>query len=164
MSQTEPSPVVVFETKASFTNLPVFLKDLHPIILTVTDVDPAVFRYPDAAHRAKLLRWRRTGIVWAEVRIIRLFTVCAPVPFVSSGVGVKDDDPMIADAVGDVDFVGRRINLDIGRTRFNPVWTVAAFDFARVSDLQEKLAGARELEHMRILRAWRSGWGRASVA
>ena len=70
-------------------------------------------------HRiAELLRRRRIRIVRAQIGVVRLVAVGAPVALVLAGVGVEHDHAMVAVAVGDVELVGL-----LGRRRS---WPAAA--------------------------------------
>src|SRR5262249_61098602 len=133
----------------------VLLENLDPVVLSVADIDQAILRHCRTAHGAELFRCRGTRIVRAETGIIGFFAVCAPVPFVGAGGSVEYDYPVIAEAVGHVDLIGRRIDSDTGGP-VEPRLALAALDLARASDLQQELAGAREFEHVSILRAWSS--------
>ena len=114
-------------------------------------------------RRAELLRRRRLGLVRTEVGVVRLVAVGAPVAFELSGIGVDDRHALVQVAVGEIRLVGRRVDEDLGdaaeRDRI-----VAAAGVGRLAilhrtqagvglaDLQEELAGAAELEHLRIAR------------
>ena len=73
-------------------------------------------------------------------------------PLVGAGLGIEDDDAAVAVAVGDVDLVGRRIDLDIRRAA-EPVGVVAAAGLALLADLQQELAVAGEFQQE--CRRWR---------
>ena len=45
-------------------------------------------------------------------RVVGLQAVPSPVPLVGAGVRVEDDDPLVDVSVGDVDLVGRRVEID----------------------------------------------------
>ena len=65
---------------ASFTNLPSGVNTWMRLFDAVADVEQAVDRELGAVHRvAELLRRRRVGVVGAEVRVVRLVAVGAPV-------------------------------------------------------------------------------------
>src|SRR5215510_10655686 len=153
-----------------FHKLAVLLKHLDSIVLAVADIDQTILRDRGAAYRAKLFCRGRIRIVRAEARVIGLLAVGAPVALVGAGVGVEDDDAVIAESIGGVDLVGRRIDSDAGRP-VQPRFAIAAFDLARVSDLQQELARARELDHVSVLRPRRCrrraaparGWRRCAL-
>ena len=63
----------------------------------------------------ELLRGRSIGIVRTEIRVLRFVSICAPMPFVLTGIGVKDDHTMIAIPIGDVNLVGLLVDKDFGR-------------------------------------------------
>ena len=93
---------------------------------------------------AELLRRRSVGIVRAEVGVIRLISVSAPVTFVFSGIGVVHDHAMVPVAIGDVDFV--RILIDKNfRGQPEVLDVVTAFAGAHFSDLHQELSILSEL-------------------
>ena len=62
-------------------------------------------------HRvAELLRGRRIGIVRAEIGIVGLVAVSAPMALVLSGLSVIDDHAVVAVTVGDIEFIRRFID------------------------------------------------------
>ena len=109
MSHTEPSPSVLGAMRFSFTKVPSFSEDLDAVVRPVADVDQAVVGRHGAVHRvAELLGQRRVGIVAAQVRVVGLVAVGAPVALERAGVHVEDGHALVAVAVGDVGLVGRR--------------------------------------------------------
>src|SRR6266481_79120 len=79
----------------------IFLEDLDAVVRTVADVEEAVVGKLGAVHGiAELLGRRRIGIVGAEVGVIGLLTIGAPVALVLSGFRVLDDHAMIAVTIG----------------------------------------------------------------
>src|SRR6185312_17247511 len=79
------------------------LEDLDAVVRPIADVDEAVVRQLRAVHRrSELLDRRHLGIVVAEVRVLGLVAVRAPVALELAGFGVDDDDALVAVAVGDV--------------------------------------------------------------
>src|SRR5215510_13711333 len=108
-----------------FHKLAVLLKDLDSIVLAVADIDQTILRDCGAAYIAKLFCRGRIRIVRPEARVIRLLTVSAPVPLVCAGVGVEDDNAVIAESIGDVDLVSRGIDSDTGRP-VQPRFAIAA--------------------------------------
>ena len=86
-----------------------------PIVGPIADVHQTVVRQVGAVHRRpELLRRRRLRIVAAEIRVVGLVAVGAPVALELPGVGVDDDDAFVAVAVGDVGLVGLGIDEDLG--------------------------------------------------
>src|SRR5262249_35866758 len=116
-----------------FHKLAVLLKHLDSIVQAIAAIDQTILRNRVAAYRAKLFWRRRMRIVRAEARVIGLLAVSAPVALVGAGVAIEDDDAVIAESIGDVDLVGRRINSDAGRP-VQPRFAIAALDLARASD------------------------------
>ena len=115
MSQTEPDAERVLGEERFLHELAVRREDLHAVVGAVADVDEAVVRALDAVHRiAELLRGRRLRVVVAEVGVVRLVAVGAPVALHLAGVGVEHGDALVAVAVGDVGLVGLRIDPDLG--------------------------------------------------
>ena len=66
-------------------------------------------------------------------------------PLVLAGVGIEHDHAMVAIAIGDIQFIGLRID---ERLRRQPqiVGVVAALALARLADLHQELAVLRELQ------------------
>src|SRR5918995_457799 len=69
---------------------------------------------------------------------------------VAAAVRIDDDDPAVAVAVGNVGFVGQRFDEDLRRSP-EVLLVVAALLLARPADLENELAGGRELEDMAVL-------------
>ena len=86
------------------------LEDLDAIVRAVADVDAG--RRSTARRSAPgcgtAVIGGAFGIVGAEIRVVRLVAVRAPVALELAGVGVDDDDALVAVAVGDVGLVGLR--------------------------------------------------------
>src|SRR5882762_6667249 len=100
MSQTDPSPRVFVAMKASLTKVPSFLKT-RMRSFGRSDIEEAVVRKLGAVHWiTKLLRRRPIGIVGAEVGVIGLLTIGAPVALVLSGFRVIDDHAVIPVTIG----------------------------------------------------------------
>ena len=76
--------------------------------------------------------------------------VGAPVPFVLAGLGVVNDDAMIAVTVGDVQFVGLPVDECLGRQPeiFD---VVAAFALAGLADLHQELAVLGEFQDYAVV-------------
>src|SRR5262245_32863589 len=71
-------------------------------------------------------------------------------PLVLAGVDVEDDDAAIAVSVANVDLVGRDVFPDLGWLP-QVLDVVAAVVDAVLADLQQELAGAVELQDLRVL-------------
>ena len=100
-------------------------------------------------HRvAELLRDGRIRVVVAEIGVVRLVAVGAPMPLVLAGVGVEDDDAVVAVAVGDVELIGLGIDKHLGGQP-EVLGVVAAFALAGLADLHQELAVLGELQHLR---------------
>ena len=133
--------------------LAVRLEDLQPVVGAVAHVDEPVVRALDAVHRvAELLRGRRRGIVRAEVGVVRLVAVGAPVALHLAGVGVEHGDALVEIAVRDIGFVGFRIDPDLGDAA-EILQVVAAAVLAEVADLHQELAVLGEFEDVGVLLA-----------
>ncbi len=96
------------------------------------------------SRRAREPRPRRKGPGFE--RVVGRVAVPAPVSFVLSGVCVIHDDAFVQVPVGDVDLVGSRIEVDIGRIA-QVCRMVTAAGLAELAQLEEKLTVRRELEH-----------------
>src|SRR5262249_29652357 len=126
------------------------LEHLDAIVGAVADIDKAVAADLGAVHGiAELLGDRRGGIVLARLGVVGLAAVGPPVALVGERVGVEHDDAAIAVAVGDVDLVGRLVDLDIGGLA-EQGRVVAAAGRRDLADLAHELAGARELQHRAV--------------
>src|SRR5207302_4866510 len=127
------------------------LEDLDAIVGAIANVKQAVHGKLGAMHGiAELLRRRTIRIVGTKVRIIRFVSVCAPMPFVLSSVGVEDDHAMIAIAIRDVDFIGLLVDKNLRRPA-QILDVVAAFALAGLADLHEELSSLSEFEHHRVI-------------
>ena len=133
--------------------LAVRLEHLQAVVGAVADIDEPVVRTLDAVHRvAELLRRRRLGIVGAEVGVVRLVAVGAPVALHLAGVGVEHRHALVAVAVRHVGLVGLRIDPDLGDAA-EILLIVAAGVLAGVADLQQELAVLGELQDVGVLLA-----------
>src|SRR5437764_14897380 len=83
--------------------------------------------------------------------VTRLVAVRPPVPLVLAGVRVEDDDAPVAVSVADVDLIGGDVFPDLCRLP-EVLDVVAAVVDAVLADLEQKLAGGVELQHLRV--AW----------
>src|SRR5437879_10690267 len=112
----------------------IFLEDLDAVVRTVADIKQALVRKLGAMDRiAELLgRWR-IGIVGAEVGVVGLLTIGAPVALVLPGLCVIYDYAVITVTVGDVQLVGGAIDEQF-RGALQVFGVVAALAFAWVDD------------------------------
>ena len=94
------------------------------------------------------LRISRTFITGRFRRgVVGLVTVCTPVPFVGSGVGIEDDHAPVPISVRYEEFIGLRINGHIGGlAEIHGI--VAVVPIAPSSDLQQKLSFVIELQDL----------------
>src|SRR5262249_48923383 len=93
---------------------------------------------------AELLRRRSIGIVCAEIGVLRLVAVGAPMPLVLAGLGVVHDDAMISIPISDVHFI--RVLIDENLRRPPEVFdVVAAFARADLADLHQEFSILSEL-------------------
>src|SRR5580658_4813174 len=93
---------------------------------------------------AELLRDGSLGSIRPQVGVIRLVTVGAPIAFECAAVGVEHDYALVAVAVRDVDFVGLRVDENLGgQAQVGSV--VAAVALSRLADLHQEFAFLREL-------------------
>jgi hypothetical protein len=94
----------------------VLAEDLDAVVGSVADVHQAIFRNLDAVYGVgELLRRRPVRVVGWLLGIARRLAIGAPMPFVSTSVGIEHDDAVIAVAVGDEHFVSGGIDLSVGR-------------------------------------------------
>ena len=104
-------------------------------------------------HRvAELLRERRARVVAAEVRVVRLVAVRAPVALDLAGVHVDDRDAVVAVAVGHVGFVGLLVERDL-RDLVERPHVVAAGARVGEAELLDELAVLRELQDVAVVGA-----------
>src|SRR5216683_4174415 len=132
--------------KGLFDESPVFLENLDAVVRTVADIEVAVVRKLGAVHWiTELLGRRRIGIVGAEVGVVGLLTIGAPVALVLSGFRVIDDDAVIAVAIGYIQLVGSVVDKQFRRS-LQVFGVVAALALARVADLHEEFAALSEFQ------------------
>src|ERR1035437_6429514 len=87
------------------------LEHLNSIVDAIAHIEQTVIGKLGAVDGiAKLLGWRLVRLVGTGVRVVRLLAVGAPMTFISTCIGVRSDDAMVAIAIGDVKFVGLRID------------------------------------------------------
>src|SRR5262249_18197139 len=101
---------------------------------------------------AELLGRRRVRIVATEVGVVGFVAVRAPVAFELAGVGVNHGYAFVEVAVGDVGFVGLRVNEDFGHST-EILGVVAAAVLALMAELREELAVLGELQDVGVVRA-----------
>ncbi len=96
--------------------------------------------------------WRARAFDTSRARnaVVGLVSVSSPVALVSAGVGIEDDDAPVAVAIRHEDFVGFRIHAN-SRRPIQVFGVVTAAGFSVVADLEEKLAGLRELQDVGVL-------------
>src|SRR5437868_5062943 len=95
---------------------PVGLEHLHTIVDAVADIHKTVVGDVGAVYRiAELLRDGRLRIVVAEIGVVRLFAVRAPVAFKLAAGSVEHDHTSIPVAVGNVQFIGLLVDEEFGR-------------------------------------------------
>ena len=101
-------------------------------------------------HRvAELLRQRRVRVVAAEVGVVRLVAVGAPVALELTGLGVHHHHALVAVAVGHVQLVILLVDEDL-RHLEEVVGGVAVRLDALLAELLDELAVARELQHQSV--------------
>src|SRR5678816_146557 len=95
-------------------------------------------------------------------RIIRPVPVGAPVALVRAGVGIEDDDPPVAVAIGHEYFIRRGVDRHVSRLP-EIRGVVASGAASATSDLQEELAVAVELQDLVLTRPGRASSGDPDV-
>src|SRR6266508_3151402 len=104
-------------------------------------------------HRsAELLGMRRGRIVATEVGVVGFVAVRAPIAFELAGVSVNHGHAFVEVAIGDVGFVGLRVNEDFGHSP-EILRIVAAAVLALMTELREELAVLSELQDVGVVRA-----------
>src|SRR5215475_1193875 len=104
-------------------------------------------------HRgAELLGRRRVRIVATEVGVVRFVAVRAPIAFELAGVSVNHCHAFVEVAVGDVGFIGLRVNEDFSHSP-EILRVVAAAVLALVPELREELAVLSKLQDVGVVRA-----------
>src|SRR5437762_7819450 len=149
----------------------ILLENLNTIVRPIAYVNQPVIRDSCGMHNAELW-WRRAGRIilaravlmlnsavegtWQtlscvlEVRIIGLPSICAPMAFVSPGLRIEHDDPVIHVAISDVEFMRRFIN-DQRCGTAEILRVIASAVFPAVADLHQELSLAREFENLIVL-------------
>jgi len=107
-------------------------------------------------RRAELLNQRRFRIIGAHIRVIRLISVRAPIPFDLAVIHVDDGNTMVEITICNVRFVGFGVDHDL-RHSAEVLHVVAAAGsgrrqarWERVSVLRNKLTRLRELQDVGI--------------
>ena len=95
---------------------------------------------------------RRLGIVGADVGVVGLVAVGAPIALHLAGVGVEHRHALVEIAVRDIGLVGFRVDPDLGDAA-EVLQVVAALVAAEMADLHDELAVIGELEDVGILLA-----------
>src|SRR5215467_5368616 len=72
-------------------------------------------------------------------------------PFVLAGVGVKNDDAMVAVTIGDVDLIRCLVDKSLGR-QAEVFDIIAAFALTRFSDLHDELSALGKLQHHAVVK------------
>ena len=127
------------------------LEHLNAIVDAVAYVEQPIDRELRAVNRvAELLRGRRSRIVVAEIHVLRLMAVRAPMTFVCARLGIVDDHAVIAVAVGNIDFVRDAVDERLCRQP-QVVRVVAPFALAGLANLHQGLSGLGELQHHAVV-------------
>lgn len=100
-------------------------------------------------HRIELPRTGSFIDSCARDGVVGLVSIGAPVPLVSAGVGIENDDATVAVAIRDEDFVGLRIDTNAGGS-FQILGVVATTGFPVMADLQNEFPALRELEDVGV--------------
>ena len=96
---------------------PVLLEHLNPVVQAVADVDEAIARHCHTVNRrAELLSERCVGVVRTGIDVVRHVAVGAPVALVLPRGRVDDDDAPVLVAIGNVELVGRAVQVHLGWT------------------------------------------------
>ena len=98
---------------------------------------------------AELLGQRRVGIVWPQIRVVRLVAIRAPETFDRAGVHIDHGDALVAVTIGDVGLTGLGVEGDF---RHAPEMrrVVTGHGLLRLAILLQELAVVRELENVRV--------------
>ena len=112
---------------------------MNAIVYAIADIQQAVVGKISAMDGvAELLRQRRVRTVRAQVGIVRLMTVSPPITFVGPRIGVEHNNAMVAVSVGDVNFIGLRIDENL-RGQPEILDIIAAFASAGFPDRHQEL-------------------------
>ena len=129
------------------------VEHLDAIIHAIANIQKIVVREHGAVDGiAELLRGRAAWIVGTEVCIAGLIAVSSPVALVFAGLGIEDDDAVIAVAIGDIELIGLRIDESL-RGQPDIIDVVAAFAVTGLADLQQEFSVLRELEDLVVSEA-----------
>src|SRR4051812_25963750 len=81
------------------------------------------------------------------IRMVGVVSIGSPMTFVSSGLRIKDNDPMIHVSVRDIEFMRRFIDNETRRAT-EIFHVVASAVFPTVANLHEKFPVVREFENL----------------
>src|SRR5207302_882477 len=142
---------------------PIRFEDLDAIINTIADIELVIIRELGTMYGiAELLRRRIVGIVAAHICVIGLVAVGAPVALVLAGVGIENNNSMVAVAVRDISFISLGVDEDLGWQAqiFDVIAALAALGLA---DLHQEFAVLRELQNHVVGKALEAGSRSASA-
>ena len=141
----------------------IFLEDLNPVVHAIADVEQAVVREFGAMHGiSELLGRGSIGVIGAEIGVIRLIAVSAPVPLVFAGIGVIHDNAMVAVAIGDIHFVRVLIDKDFCR-KPEILDIITAFTGGDFTNLHHELTVLGKLHDHTVVEVTQSSRGLALV-
>src|SRR5688572_214205 len=128
-------------------------KDLESAVAPVAHIDEAVSIDSQAVHGIPKLPWSGSGGIGFRGRggIIRLLTVCAPVPFVGASLRVEHNHPMVPVrfTVRDIELVAARIHAHLRRLA-HVCRDVTSPTLPGTADLRQELSCAGEREDVRV--------------
>ena len=104
-------------------------------------------------HRvAELLRRRRIRVIFAEVGVVRLVAIRSPIALHLAGIGIEHGNTLVEITIGDIRFVGLRIDPDLGRPP-EILEVVAPGILAEVAHLHQEFSVLGELQDLGVLGA-----------
>src|SRR5262245_20754516 len=114
-------PFCVRSDQALLNKRAVRFEHLDAVVDSIADIDQYVFTFDHAVHRREVLRLharlvRSLDRVAPQRSIWWLVTVGTPVPFVSTGLGIKDNDSPVSVSIGHVQLVGLGIDEHLRRS------------------------------------------------
>ena len=128
-------------------------KHLNPVVRPVADVhEPVVRRLGAVDGIAELLRGLVAGVIETDVGVVRLVAVGSPIPLQLAGVHVDDGDALVAVSIGDVRFVGVRVEGDLGHSA-EVLGIVAAPARAGTTDLHQERPIPGEFQDVGVITA-----------
>ena len=101
---------------------------------------------------AELLRGLVVGVVETDVGVVGLVAVGSPIPLQLAGVHVDDRDALVAVSIGDVRFVGVRVEGDLGHSA-EVLGIVAAPARAGTTDLHQERPIPGEFQDVGVITA-----------